>query len=47
MMMGTVSLRGIALGALCLGQLVAGLNGEFRTSLTLRDFKEQVSNHTL
>ncbi|KAL2199489.1 serine carboxypeptidase S28-domain-containing protein [Corynascus similis CBS 632.67] len=35
--------RGIAVGAACLVQLVAGLDGGlFRTSLTLRDFREQL-----
>ncbi|KAK4034559.1 serine carboxypeptidase S28-domain-containing protein [Parachaetomium inaequale] len=33
------TLRGIVVGAACLFQAVAGLNGAFRTSLTLKDFQ--------
>lgn len=39
----TASLRGLLVSAACLVQLVAGRNDGFRTSLALRDFKEQVS----
>ncbi|GAB1311468.1 hypothetical protein MFIFM68171_01678 [Madurella fahalii] len=38
-----VSFRGLAVGAACLAQLVNGLEGAFRTSLTLKDFKEHVA----
>ncbi|KAL2136153.1 hypothetical protein VTI74DRAFT_5206 [Chaetomium olivicolor] len=40
-------LRGLAVGVACLVQLVAGFNGRFRTSLTLRDFKEQLARREL
>ncbi|KAK4151879.1 serine carboxypeptidase S28-domain-containing protein [Chaetomidium leptoderma] len=36
------SLRGLAVGAVCLAQLIAGLNGAFGTSMTLRHFREQL-----
>ena len=41
--MGMASLRELLVGAACLIQVAAGLNGGFRASLSLRDFKEQVS----
>lgn len=47
-MFGMATLRGLAYGAICLAQLVAGFKtGDFRTSLSLRDFKEQVSDNPL
>ncbi len=44
--MGTATLRGLAVAAACFVHLGAAINGGFRTSLNLRDFKAQVSIHT-
>lgn len=47
MAMGIVTFRGLAFGVACLAQLANGLGGVFRTSLTLKNIKEQVGTSNI